>query len=173
MTTSRKSAPCPNCCPAPGMSYFEPTYDYGSDDYKSHPIWKCTNCAYSTPRKVQAKRAAPADATFDSIDAAATVLAPIQVRAMRRLVERVAEFHGGRYDPDGHEFKRIEVKVYHGLVFLITEYGMKNDEGTMASVLCRDHRHVMVGERGQLRLMNAKRRGRVTGLFDCANSLTK
>lgn len=174
MATTRKSAPCPNCCPAPGMAYFEPTWDYDVGDYGEHPaIWRCLNCNYSTPRRIVAKKPRPADGTFASIDEAASVLNMAQVQEMRRLVARIAEYHSYG-DAANYEFKRIEVAVRHGSVYLVTEHGMKNDEGTMASVLCRDYRHVAVGERGQLRLLNAKNKklGKVIGLFRCANTTT-
>lgn len=55
--------------------------------------------------------------------------------------------------PGDYEFKRIEVtkNPEHNHAFLLTEVGLKGDEGTLASVFARTTRHYMIGPRGGLR----------------------
>ena len=78
-----------------------------------------------------------------------------------------------------YEFKDFKTEVvfsYTGgrplAVMLITTMGMKDDEGSMASVLCRQTRIIMVGKRGGCKLLNAKRKTQSKGLFNCAHGLT-
>jgi hypothetical protein len=40
-----------------------------------------------------------------------------------------------------------------GLVFVVSEYGMIGDEGTAASMMCRDYRHFAIGSRGGVKLI--------------------
>ncbi len=69
--------------------------------------------------------------------------------------------HVGSRDPSEskYEYKRFDVKESPetGQVFLLTEVGLKNDEGTMASILCRSSRHIAIGKKGGLTLLNARK----------------
>lgn len=63
---------------------------------------------------------------------------------------------------DGHsddcEYKRFDVKIYDwGKVSVISEVGRKSDEGTMAEVFGRTRRHIFIGKRGGMELVNAAR----------------
>jgi hypothetical protein len=49
---------------------------------------------------------------------------------------------------DRYEFKKWEVNEHEFFVEVITETGMKNDEGTMAEIYCRDHAQLFIGKRG-------------------------
>ena len=46
--------------------------------------------------------------------------------------------------PDKYEFKQFKIVDDGKLVFLVTEYGMIGDEGTMASLMVRDRRMFMI-----------------------------
>lgn len=74
-------------------------------------------------------------------------------KAQERVVEairaRIAEFDFyGR--PEQYELKEWTVTEEHGRVCLVFETGMKNDEGTMASVLCRKRRQAFISQRGSI-----------------------
>jgi len=64
----------------------------------------------------------------------------------------------GEAHVDGHEYKRFEVTDHEcGLVFVLAEVGRKDDEGTMASIYARTRRHICIGRRGGLKLLNARK----------------
>ena len=65
---------------------------------------------------------------------------------IRRLVDQ--EIKGIRGDRDDKEIKVWEVDENEYFVSVIVEYGYKNDEGTMASIICRDRAHLFIGKRG-------------------------
>jgi hypothetical protein len=73
------------------------------------------------------------------------------------------------------ELKKFEVSHFPDcpLTFVIVEVGMPNDEGTMASVYCRDYRHIVIGRHGGLKLMNAKNKRRSQGWFNAVHALTR
>ena len=50
--------------------------------------------------------------------------------------------------------------------------GMVDDEGTLAQAFCRDYRHIMIGERGGLELMNAKKKSESRGRFYAVHAAT-
>lgn len=51
--------------------------------------------------------------------------------------------------PDTYEIKEWDAKLLgYGIVSVVVEVGMKNDAGTMASILCRDRFHVFIGKNG-------------------------
>jgi hypothetical protein len=60
---------------------------------------------------------------------------------------------------DRYEFKRWEVTESpdYGLVFLISDVGMKGDEGTLAEVFARSHRHIVIGPRGGVESLAGKK----------------
>jgi hypothetical protein len=91
-----------------------------------------------------------------------------------------AEILNARYGrtAGSYEIKRFEVTLPRegsDLAFLIVETGMRNDEGTLASMLCRDRRHVMIGPNGGTELLNAKKRGRTInrGLWHVLHNLVE
>ena len=57
----------------------------------------------------------------------------------------------------GYEYKRFEVVEENGYVFVVSEVGLKNDEGTYACILCRERRHIAIGKRGGMKLLNTGR----------------
>jgi hypothetical protein len=155
----RKTAACPNCCPN-GGAYFDASWDY-TEAGAAVPIWECANCFHKLPRrtpKPHRERQTPA-----------------QNRMVAALRRRIEERHcNGR--PETHEFKKFEATLceHTGYVYVISEYGMIGDEGTMASLLCRDYRHIVIGRSGGLTLLNPKDRStKPRGLFDVTNELVQ
>lgn len=54
-----------------------------------------------------------------------------------------------RNEDDRYEVKRKEVdEVTENIVSLFIQTGLKGDEGTMASILCRDTVHLFIGKKG-------------------------
>lgn len=54
--------------------------------------------------------------------------------------------------PEDHEFKKFEViEMDNGIVELLCESGLKNDEDTLAYALCRRTRQIFIGKNGGLR----------------------
>lgn len=67
-----------------------------------------------------------------------------QIKALekiRTLVEN--EFYDDKY-----EIKVWETDENEYFVSLIVEYGLKNDEGTMAEIFCRNRAQLFIGKRG-------------------------
>jgi len=78
-----------------------------------------------------------------------------QARVVKMLRRRVIQMDG---HGDKYEYKRFDVKEMDcDLVSVVSEVGLIGDEGTAASILCRTHRHILVGKRGGLTLVNAAR----------------
>lgn len=70
------------------------------------------------------------------------------------------------------EVKESKVEVRDHFVALTLEVGMVGDEGTMASIYCRDRRVLVIGPRGGLTLLNAKDESKNTGWFEAVHGLT-
>jgi hypothetical protein len=68
----------------------------------------------------------------------------------------------------GYEYKLFEVTYSDvaKIVFLRTEVGMKGDEGTMAAILARKHRHFAIGVKGGVELLNAISRSKTGKVKD-------
>lgn len=65
-----------------------------------------------------------------------------------------------------YEYKQFEVTETKdtGTVFVYSEVGHKNDEHTLGSVLCRTIRHLAIGHKGGVRLLNPRgRNSYITG----------
>ncbi|MDO4266409.1 MAG: hypothetical protein Q4C63_08135 [Eubacteriales bacterium] len=76
------------------------------------------------------------------------------------------------YNETSYEIKEWEVKETEwGTVVLTFETGRKNDEGTLASVLCRKSRQLFIGKRGGVACYiyneKTKRIQRIQGLYNC------
>jgi len=89
-------------------------------------------------------------------------MTPKQQKAVEWICKEVIknDGYGERY-----EYKRFEVVEYTDypysedspMVYVVTDVGLVGDEGTMAEVFARVHRHIRVGPRGGLKLMNPGR----------------
>ena len=82
---------------------------------------------------------------------------PPQMMALaEKFRDRVMCKHSPAYR-DLYEVKTFEVVCsFGGGVSVVVETGRIGDEGTAASILCRDYRHVRIGKRGGITLLNAK-----------------
>lgn len=111
------------------------------------------------------------------IDGAAT---PAQEKTVELLKERLLHKANRYRDPQNskhnpHEIKKFEVKHIEGSsrTYVVIELGMEGDEGTMASVFCRDYRHVSIGVRGGVTLLNAKSKRKSEGWWNVLHALTR
>lgn len=92
------------------------------------------------------------------------VLTPSQKEGVEYLRKHIILHDGSPIRPEQYEYKRFEVsQLNRGIVFVYSVVGMKGDEGTMAEVLCRRVRHITIGKRGGLHLINADSRDYVYG----------
>lgn len=68
-----------------------------------------------------------------------------QIETLVKVLKRAntLEFKKGEY-----EIKRYEVEECHYFVSVFLEVGQKNDEGTLASIICRDKVQLFIGKRG-------------------------
>ena len=80
-----------------------------------------------------------------------------QKKAIKYLRREVTRLHSYGEDTK-YEFKKFEVEEFTWAVSVVTEFGMVDDEGTMAAHLCRDYRHFFIGKRGGIKLMNGKKK---------------
>lgn len=92
-------------------------------------------------------------------------LTPAQIRTLDTIRENLPkyDFYGG---PDRYEIKKFNLsqaemdpeivdlitsagrRVPKPDVFVTIDTGMKNDDGTLASIYCRKYRHLKIGPRG-------------------------
>jgi hypothetical protein len=84
-----------------------------------------------------------------------------------KFVDRVFE-RNRRCSPRDIESKKFEVKNADGRTFVVLEVGMVGDEGSAASIYCRDYRHVVIGKRGGIELLNPKPTKRTKKVFKTA-----
>jgi hypothetical protein len=94
-------------------------------------------------------------------------MTPSQAKALEYLKSKFLEKHYGS-TAESYEFKKFEVeeKVWHNdyrnrdkqVVFVALEAGLKGDEGTLASALCRTYRYIMIKPKGAAVLLNGKKR---------------
>lgn len=77
-----------------------------------------------------------------------------QAKAIEKI-KRLGEdlFYGGK---DNYEFKQFEVEEHDTFVYVLVCTGMKNDEGTMASIFCRDRARLFVGKKGGITYIDSK-----------------
>lgn len=75
-----------------------------------------------------------------------------QIRALNRLIHEIAENAYG----DNDEFKEYEVSEVgsRGTIALYAVTGLKDDEGTLAAIFCRNSYHIFISIRGGLRFVN-------------------
>lgn len=73
------------------------------------------------------------------------------------------------------EVKTFDMTHHAGCftTYVTIETGLIGDEGTAASIYCRDRRHIAIAKNGGLTLLNAKRKRESLGRFHAVYSLTK
>jgi len=89
---------------------------------------------------------------------------PSQVKRIKALASLILEHDGlGVAHMAGYEFKNFYLTHgYHGKLFLVTEVGSKNDEGSLGAIVCRTRRHMVIGTRGGIESLTgpkSKRQG--------------
>ncbi|WP_313528783.1 hypothetical protein [Anaerotignum sp.] len=73
-----------------------------------------------------------------------------QATAIQKIKKYIEQ--NDMHNNSDYEFKEFNVKeTNYGTVIVYSVTGLKNDEGTMAAVLCRNTRHIFIGRRGGLR----------------------
>ena len=65
------------------------------------------------------------------------------IENIKRLAEKLHEGHADKY-----EIKKFEIHENEYFVAVVVETGMKDDEGTLAEVFCRDCAQLFIGPRG-------------------------
>ena len=71
------------------------------------------------------------------------------------------------------DLKRISVHKCGSFVSVCTTYGLPSDEGTAASIFCRDERQVFIGKRGGIKLADPKSSNHSQGMFWSVRGLIK
>lgn len=75
-----------------------------------------------------------------------------QQEAMVERIKRYIEKHDLFNNDPKYEFKEFTVEeTDYGTVIVYSVTGLKNDEGTMAAIFCRNKRHIFIGKRGGLK----------------------
>ena len=124
---NRKRDTCPTCCPNDKFAIYKKDRDIG-DDGDFHTYWICNNCGHRkliTPRR-------------------SYIPGEINVRQQRTL-DRLRTHLIPISDIDRYEWKSWDVTTTdYGTVWLSCQKGLLNDEGTMASVICRDDWHIQI-----------------------------
>lgn len=68
--------------------------------------------------------------------------------------------------PETKEIKEEKIEeLNHGQVLMVIEVGNIGDEGTMASIICRDRDHVFIGPKGGCYTYSKARSGKNKGKF--------
>ena len=128
---TRKRATCPTCSPDEKFAIYTRGRDFDGDG-KWTSFWACNNCGHRKPITHRRRTWEP-----DTINAR-------QQRTVDRLRTSLLTRNDGSY-----EWKHFDVTTTdYGTVWLSCESGMLNDEGTAASILCRDSWHVQIKSGG-------------------------
>lgn len=78
-----------------------------------------------------------------------------QQKAMKNIIMEIPTFDF--YGSDNYEVKEIRMDVQeYGSVYVVIETGMIDDEGTLASCLCRKRRTFWIGKKGGITVLNSK-----------------
>ena len=74
-----------------------------------------------------------------------------QEKAIERI-KRYIEEHDLHRNDERYEIKEFSVEeTDYGKVIVYSVTGLKDDEGTMAAIFCRNIRHIFIGKRGGLK----------------------
>ena len=69
-------------------------------------------------------------------------------KAQEQAIKKIRKLAEDHLYSDSYEIKEWDIKENEYFVSVVVETGMKNDEGTLASILCRDRAHLFIGKRG-------------------------
>lgn len=146
----KKRMKCPKCCPNHPIPFYKTTVRVG-DLGASREVWECGNCIYT---KEVGKKKTPK--LYNG-------MTKRQLVALERLAYETWQY-ASLGDVTRIEVKNIDVKVYDRFVSVVFEYGLKNDEGSMASIFGRDRWHLFIGKKGAVTVPGKKVKG---GLSMC------
>lgn len=135
------SAECPTCG----------NHIWTADLLDGSPVWQCTNCSHRRPRKVTKRGEGVTPAQRAAADR-------FMFRALHWACPDTAPGHACRY-----EVKKHEEKMQHGRLSVVFEVGLKNDDGTAASIFCRDHYMWFFGRKGGVSAYDSKLERSVNG----------
>lgn len=125
------------------------------------------------PKKLE--RVSSVDPDFKYYEGAATPEHQKEAEDLRdRMLHRANEYRSAEHSP--RVLKKFEVTHSGSLTFITIEIGMEGDEGTLASVFCRDYRHISLvgsGRRQRWSLLNAKLKKDRKGYWNCLHALTR
>lgn len=111
----------------------------------------------------------------DKVQGAAT---PKHQQIAEELRDALLRKHNAGKDLDKYkadEVKKFELAHFPGgsTTFMVIDIGLIGDEGTMASVFCRDYRHIAISKRGGLKLLNPKVKRNAEGRWNVIHALTR
>lgn len=70
--------------------------------------------------------------------------------SQKMAMERIKKLTNDLLYNDNHEVKKFEVTDCDYFISVVVETGIKNDEGTLAAIYCRDRAHLFIGKRGAI-----------------------
>ena len=68
--------------------------------------------------------------------------------AQKRAIARIDDLVRKEFYNDKYEIKERKIDENEYFVSMIIEWGLKNDEGTMAAIFARDRAHLFIGRKG-------------------------
>ena len=88
----------------------------------------------------------------------------VMTKSQEKAIERIRKLVESEIR-DRYEIKVWEIKEYETFVSVYVVYGLKNDEGTLAQLVCRDKAHLFVGKRGGITYPIYKKGKQITRQF--------
>ena len=159
MLNQMKSIPCQKCNPTGKYSYWNKWID----------CLECSVCGFERPyhSRNKFKKTEPNETQLKTLDELKDAL------TKRHITSSSNEM----------EFKEFSWEMWpNGSIMVRSVIGMVEDEGTLASIFCRDIRSIEIGRRGGLTLINAGiyiesektivRGTKRSGLFEAVHGLT-
>lgn len=80
-------------------------------------------------------------------------------KAQEKAISKIRALVESELYSDDYEIKIWDVTDCEYFISLVVEYGLKNDEGTMASLIARDRAHLFIGKRGGITYPVSKKNG--------------
>ena len=69
-------------------------------------------------------------------------------KAQEKAIKKIRTLVESDLYSDSYEIKKWDIDENEYFVSLVIEFGLKNDEGTLAAVISRDRAHLFIGKRG-------------------------
>lgn len=90
-------------------------------------------------------------------------MTPSQEKRISQIKELYLYYHSYGSDKDRYEVKKFEVNPIspeqkRSIYSVVIEVGLKGDEGTTASIYCRNRNHFFIGRRGKIEVVKEKHR---------------